>query len=153
MVNTSSGDGGIAPLADQCIYASSKAAVSILTECLAAQLAAEGTKLGAAILYPAGGVLDTGIWTTARNRPTELARKAPAPEGSEVGFDEFMDMMKKVGMDMPVQDLDELARHALEGVKRGDFVIMIGRETMEATLVDRAGKLASGANPTQKAFR
>jgi NAD(P)-dependent dehydrogenase (short-subunit alcohol dehydrogenase family) len=152
VVNTSSGDGGIAPLADQCIYASSKAAVSILTECLHAQLTAEGTRIKAAILYPSGGVLDTGIWTTARNRPADLARSTPAPEGSEVGFEDFMGAMKKMGIDMPVQDLDELARHALDGVKNEDFVIMIGREGMEAQLVERAKKLARGECPTDKSF-
>ena len=44
VMNTSSGDGGISPLAQQVVYASSKAAVSILTECLAAQLVGRGTK-------------------------------------------------------------------------------------------------------------
>ena len=44
VMNTSSGDGGIAPLATQSVYAASKAAVSILTECLDAQLAAENIK-------------------------------------------------------------------------------------------------------------
>ena len=61
-------------------------------------------------------------------------------------------MMKTVGMDMPVQDLDELAQHALAGMKSEDFVIMIGRESMEETLKTRAGKLAQGICPTEKAF-
>jgi len=147
VVNTSSGDGGIQPLATQSVYASSKAAISILTECLDAQLAAK-TKLRAAILYPSGGLLPTGIWTTRRNRPAELARERPPPEGSETTFDDFMKGMKAAGVDLPVQDLDELARHAVQGIKSGDFVIMIGREQMEAQLVDRAKKLAAGENPT-----
>lgn len=147
VVNTSSGDGGIAPLAGQSVYAASKAAVSILTECLDAQLAG-GTNLRAAIFYPSGGLLDTGIWTTRRNRPSELAREKPVPEGSEMAFDEFMGMMEKIGVELPVQDLDELARHAVAGVQSGDFVIMIEREGMEAQLVERARKLARGENPT-----
>jgi NAD(P)-dependent dehydrogenase (short-subunit alcohol dehydrogenase family) len=147
VLNTSSGDGGIAPLAGQSVYAASKAAVSILTECLDAQLAGS-TNLRAAIFYPSGGLLDTGIWTTRRNRPSELARETPAPEGSEMTFDEFMSTMKKIGVELPVQDLDELARHAVAGIKNGDFVIMIRREEMEAQLVDRAKKLARGENPT-----
>jgi len=147
VMNTSSGDGGIAPLATQSVYASSKAAISILTECLDAQLAAE-TNLRAAILYPSGGMLATGIWTTRRNRPAELARERPVPEGSETTFDEFMNGMKAVGIELPVQDLDELARFTVEGIKNGDFVIMIRREEMEQQLVDRAKKLASGENPT-----
>jgi NAD(P)-dependent dehydrogenase (short-subunit alcohol dehydrogenase family) len=147
VLNTSSGDGGIAPLAGQSVYASSKAAVSILTECLDAQLAAE-TKLRAAIFYPSGGMLATGIWTTRRNRPAELARERPVPEGSETTFEDFMAGMKAAGIELPVQDLDELAQHAVAGIKKGDFVIMIRREEMEHQLVDRAKKLAAGENPT-----
>ena len=56
--------------------------------------------------------------------------------------------MKAAGIDLPVQDLDELAQHALEGIRRGDFVIMIRREEMEQQLIDRAKKLAAGENPT-----
>jgi NAD(P)-dependent dehydrogenase (short-subunit alcohol dehydrogenase family) len=148
VLNTSSGDGGIAPLAEQSVYASSKAAISILTECLAAQLVAAGTRLRAAIFYPSGGMLKTGIWTTRRNRPRALARERPAPEGSELTFDEFMATMKKAGIELPVQDLDDLARFALDGIRNEDFVIMIGREQLEARLNDRAAKLARGECPT-----
>ncbi len=54
VVNTSSGDGGISPLPSASVYASSKAAVTVLTECLAQQLIAEGTNLRASIFYPVG---------------------------------------------------------------------------------------------------
>jgi len=148
VMNTSSGDGGIQPLAEQSVYASSKAAISILTECLAAQLKTQGTKLRAAIFYPSGGLLNTGIWTTRRNRPAELAREKPVPEGTEITFEQFMEGMKKAGVELPVQDLDELAQFALEGIRNEDFVIMIGRETMEAQLSERARKLARGECPT-----
>lgn len=147
VMNTSSGDGGIQALATQSVYAASKAAISTLTECLDAQLAAE-TKLRAAIFYPSGGMLATGIWTTRRNRPRELARERPVPVGSETTFDDFMKGMQAVGIALPVQDLDELARFAVAGIKRGDFVIMIRREEMEAQLSARAKKLAAGENPT-----
>ena len=147
VMNTSSGDGGIAPLAGQSVYAASKAAVSILTECLDAQLASE-TNLRAAIFYPSGGMLATGIWTTKRNRPNDLAREAPVPDGSETTFEDFMAGMKAAGIDLPVQDLDELAAHAVTGIRNGDFVIMIAREMMEPQLMDRAKKLAAGVNPT-----
>jgi len=147
VLNTSSGDGGISALAEQSVYASSKAAVSTLTECLGAQLAAHTQNLRAAIFYPSGGMLNTGIWTTRRNRPADLARETPFPEGTEITFDQFMSGMKQVGIELPVQDLDELARFAVEGIKKGDFVIMIGREEMEAQLTDRAKKLARGECP------
>ena len=149
VLNTSSGDGGISPLADQVVYASSKAAVSIMTECLHAQLAGNETKLKAGIFYPSGGLLKTGIWETKRNRPEELAREKPVPAGAEMKFDEFMEGMKQIGVELPVQDLDELAEFTLKGIQNGDIVIMIGREDMEATLVERAKKLARGECPIE----
>ena len=151
VMNTSSGDGGISPLAQQVVYASSKAAVSILTECLAAQLTGRGTKLRAAIFYPSGGMLNTGIWTTKRNRPAALARKNQVDASQETTFDAFMEGARKAGFEMPVQDLDELAQFALQGIRNEDFVIMIDRESMEATLVERAKKLARGECPIELA--
>jgi NAD(P)-dependent dehydrogenase (short-subunit alcohol dehydrogenase family) len=149
VINTSSGDGGISPLAQQVVYASSKAAVSIMTECLDAQLVGRGTGLRAAIFYPSGGMLNTGIWTTKRNRPEELARKKQVDSEQETTFDAFLEGAKKAGFDLPVQDLDELAQVVLDGIRNEDFVIMIGRETMEATLNERAAKLARGKCPIE----
>ena len=148
VINTSSGDGGIAPLAEQSVYASSKAAVSIITECLAAQLAAEEAPVRAALFYPSGGMLDTGIWTTKRNRPAELARKKPAPEGSEPTFEQFYEGAKAAGFDLPVQDLDELAQDLLRGIRDEEFVIMIGRDAAKAQLLERAEKIGNGECPT-----
>ena len=148
-MNTSSGDGGISPLAQQVVYASSKAAVSVMTECLAAQLIGRETKLRAAIFYPSGGMLATGIWTTMRNRPPELARKHDRGKERETTFEAFMEGAKKAGFDLPVQDLDELAQFALNGIRNEDFVIMIGRETIQDQLNERAAKLAQGECPIE----
>lgn len=149
VINTSSGDGGISPLAQQVVYASSKAAVSIMTECLDAQLVGRGTQLRAAIFYPSGGMLDTGIWSTKRNRPPELARKSAVAAEQETTFQDFMDGAKQAGFEMPVQDLDELASFLLDGIRNEDFVIMIGREAMEEQLNQRAAKLARGECPIE----
>ena len=149
VLNTSSGDGGISPLAQQVVYASSKAAVSTMTECLAAQLIGRDTKLRAAIFYPSGGMLNTGIWSTKRNRPEGLARNVEVDAVQETTFDAFMEGAKNAGFDLPVQDLDELAQFALSGIRNEDFVIMIDRESMEATLNERAAKLARGECPIE----
>ena len=117
VLNTSSGDGGISALAQQVVYASSKAAVSTITECLAAQLTGRGTNLRAAIFYPSGGMLDTGIWTTKRNRPAALARESEVDTAQETTFDDFMEGAKAAGFEMPVQDLDELAKFVFEGIR------------------------------------
>ena len=145
VINTSSGDGGISPLPYQSVYAASKASVSIITECLGAQLKSEGTQLGASVFYPSGGMLDTGIWTTDRNRPTELARETPydpIPTAQD-----FREAARAAGMELEFQDLDELARYALDGIREGRFVIMIGLDEAEATLLDRAQRIGRAELP------
>jgi NAD(P)-dependent dehydrogenase (short-subunit alcohol dehydrogenase family) len=145
IINTSSGDGGISPLTYQSVYAASKAAVSCLTECLAAQLLTEGTKLGASIFYPSGGLLDTGIWTTDRNRPADLAREKPYDPVPTV--QDFKVAAEAAGMELPLQDLDELARYCLQGIRDKHFIIMIGLEGAEATLLDRAARIGRAELP------
>lgn len=136
VINTSSGDGGISPLPYQSVYASSKAAVSCLTECLAAQLITEDTKLRASIFYPSGGVLATGIWTTERNRPKDLAvDRSPVRVPS---VEEFKEAAKAAGMELNFQDLDELARYTLQAVKEQRVIIMLNSEESVATLRYRA---------------
>ncbi len=139
VINTSSGDGGISPLPYQSVYASSKAAVSCISECLAAQLQSEGTRLGASVFYPSGGLLDTGIWTTDRNRPETLARERPYDPVPTV--QDFKVAAEAAGMQLEFQDLDELARFCLQGIRERRFVIMIGVEGAEATLQDRAARI------------
>lgn len=145
VINTSSGDGGISPLPYQSVYASSKAAVSIITECLGAQLESEKTKLVASIFYPSGGLLKTGIWTTDRNRPKELARETPGIPSPSI--EDFADAAKSAGMDLQFQDLDELAKFALDGIKEQRFIIMIGLEQAHGTLTDRANRIGRGELP------
>ena len=145
IINTSSHDGGISPLPYQSVYASSKAAVSILTECLGAQLESEGTNLAASLFYPSGGMLDTGIWTTDRNRPEEFERERPGIPSPTV--QEFKEASAKAGWELQFQDLDELARFTLEGVREKRFVIAMNLEETEATLSERAKRIGAGRLP------
>lgn len=149
VINTSSGDGGVSPLPYQSVYASSKAAVSCLTECLSAQLQSEGTNLNASIFYPSGGMLNTGIWTTDRNRPKDLAREKPYAPVPTV--EDFQEAMKAVGVELEFQDLDELARFCLQGIRDNRFVIMIGVEDAEATLHERASRIGRTELPIDQA--
>ena len=145
VINTSSGDGGISPLPYQSVYASSKAAVSCISECLAAQLQSEGTQLAASVFYPSGGLLDTGIWTTDRNRPESLAREKPYDPVPTV--QDFKVAAEAAGMQMELQDLDELARFCLQGILEKRFVIMIGVEDAQETLENRAARIGRSELP------
>jgi NAD(P)-dependent dehydrogenase (short-subunit alcohol dehydrogenase family) len=147
IVNTSSGDGGIAPVPFASVYASSKAAVSCFTEALAHQLAAAGTNLRAAVFYPSGGLLDTGLWTAQRNRPPELARRTPRPPAPGTTFAEFKDMMEKAGREVSIVDVVELGRFVLQGVKDGKFVIGHDLDRAGELLHARADAIAKGELP------
>jgi NAD(P)-dependent dehydrogenase (short-subunit alcohol dehydrogenase family) len=146
VVNTSSGDGGIAPLPGASVYASSKAAVSCLTECLASQFESEGTNLRASIFYPSGGLLKTGLWTADRNRPAQLARERPRTTPA-MTVEQVEEMARKAGRELPVQDLDELAQIVLDGIRDERFVIMKDVGSMGPTLRERAAQLEQGDRP------
>src|SRR5437763_4633307 len=123
VVNTSSGDGGIAPVPYASVYASSKAAITCFTEALAHQLIDNGTNVRAAVFYPSGGLLDTGLWTAQRNRPAELARDKEHARGPVVTFAEFRERLAAAGKNADVMDLRELGRFFLGEIRRGRFVI------------------------------
>jgi NAD(P)-dependent dehydrogenase (short-subunit alcohol dehydrogenase family) len=143
VINTSSPDGPIAPLPQASVYAATKCAVTCLTECLAAQLEAEGTALRAAVFYPSGkGLLDTGLWTSDRNRPAELARERPRSTPALTVAE-----LREQGV--PVQPLDELADLVVAGIKDGRFVMVLDPDRHAATLHERADKVGALANPTE----
>jgi NAD(P)-dependent dehydrogenase (short-subunit alcohol dehydrogenase family) len=147
IVNTSSGDGGIAPVPYASVYASSKAAISCLTEALAHQLADTGTNLRAAILYPSGGLMDTGLWTAARNRPTELARLRERGPGPVPTFEDFKKRLESLGHEVEVADLDEHGRFVVAEVQKGSFVIGHKLDEAAALLHARADSMARGELP------
>lgn len=143
IINTSSSDGGIAPLAKQAVYASSKAAVTIITECLATQL--KDSKIKVTLFYPAGGVLATGLWTTHRNRPQDLptARETTSNYTAE----DWARDMKASGVQIEFQDLDQLAKATLDDLRAGKFVSMLGLEDASQQLHYRADCIGRGELP------
>jgi len=123
VVNTSSGDGGFAPVPNAGVYASSKAAVSCLTEALAHQLAEDSDLLGASVFYPSGGLMDTGLFTSHRNRPTELERVRGGTGRTSMTFDQMKGLLEKAGRDVKVADLDEMGRWVVECTARRQYII------------------------------
>jgi NAD(P)-dependent dehydrogenase (short-subunit alcohol dehydrogenase family) len=148
VVLTSSKDGGIAPVPMASVYAASKAAVSCFAESLEANLAKEGTALGASVFYPSGGLMDTGLYSAARNRPAELARVG---EGTGRGAMSFEELKARVaaatGREPPVADLAELAAFAVDGALARRFVIARDLDASEDLLHRRAEAIGRGDPP------
>ena len=144
VINTSSPDGPISPMPQASVYAATKSAVTTLTECLDAQLRADGGRIRAAVFYPSGrGLLDTGLWTADRNRPVELARERPRSTPP-------MTVAELRAKGIPVQPLDELARLVVDGIRDGRFVIMLDPDGRHAsTLRTRLDAVLRNENPTE----
>jgi NAD(P)-dependent dehydrogenase (short-subunit alcohol dehydrogenase family) len=147
IVNTSSGDGGIAPVPYASVYAASKAAISCFTESLAHQLADTGTKLRACVFYPSGGLLDTGLWTAQRNRPSELARVKEHTPGPVVTFAQFRERLAGMGRNADLADLGELGRFVIAEVKAGKYVIGHDLDDAGTLLHARADAIAKAQLP------
>lgn len=138
IVNTSSGDGGFAPVPMAGVYASSKAAVSCFTEALHHQLLAETDTMAASVFYPSGGLMNTGLFSSQRNRPDDLQRVRGGTGRSSMTFEEMKAMLEKAGRDVKVADLDELGHFVVDGIR--DRTYLLGRD-LDATvqlLHDRA---------------
>jgi NAD(P)-dependent dehydrogenase (short-subunit alcohol dehydrogenase family) len=147
IVNTSSGDGGIAPVPYAAVYASSKAAISCFTEALAHQLADNNTQLRAAVFYPSGGLMDTGLWTAARNRPAALEREREHTPGPVLTFAEFRERLAAMGRNAEVADLLELGRFVVAEIERGSFVIGHHLDEAATLLHSRADAIGDARLP------
>jgi NAD(P)-dependent dehydrogenase (short-subunit alcohol dehydrogenase family) len=143
VVNTSSGDGGISPLPSASVYAASKAAVTVVTECLASQLQDEGAKVRASIFYPSGGLLKTGLWESEKTRPPELAREVPR-KTEPITIEKLEAQAKARGYELPWQDLNELARVVIDGIRAEKFIFMLGVDSIGPTLRRRADHFEKG---------
>jgi short-subunit dehydrogenase len=121
------------------VYAATKSALSTLTECLAAQLEADGANVRAAVFYPSGrGLLDTGLWTADRNRPTELAREKPRDTPTMT-----IASLREKGI--PIQPLDELAQLVVDGIRSGTFWMILDHDR---SLQERLVRIKERENPT-----
>ncbi|RJL24135.1 SDR family NAD(P)-dependent oxidoreductase [Bailinhaonella thermotolerans] len=142
IVNTSSGNGGVAPLPGQPVYATTKAAVVTLTECLYGQLA--GTGVTASVLFPGPHMLRTGIWTAERNRPREFAGAAPRRVRS---VEEIEEAMRAAGIEPRFTPVEEVADHVVRAIRDERFWILPESPRTDATVRARAESMLARSDP------
>jgi NAD(P)-dependent dehydrogenase (short-subunit alcohol dehydrogenase family) len=122
IVNTSSGNGGIAPMGDAPIYATSKAAVTTLTELLYYQLKTQTEHLSCSVLFPGPNWLRTHLWEAWKTRPDEYAKSVPRSSPYPT-FEEFEAQMEAAGTPLPITPLDEVASRVLDAIRNDVFWI------------------------------
>jgi len=145
VVNTSSGNGGISPLAGTPIYALTKSAVVTLTECLYAQLqSVTGGRIGASVLFPGPHMLRTGLFSSWRNRPEELA-SATARKGS---IEQFEQRMADAGITPVYTPVEDVADQVVAALAEQRFWILPEGGRSDDQIRARADSMLARANPT-----
>jgi NAD(P)-dependent dehydrogenase (short-subunit alcohol dehydrogenase family) len=151
IVNTTSDNGGFSPLVNSAIYATTKAAVTTVTECLWGQLRDAGAKVSASLLYPSTrtpGVLDTGIWRPGANRPERYDRPGAAPKEGRDSLAAYVSRMKEAGLDVQFAPLSEVADLCFEGIIEDRFWICAPGEARQAKIRARAASQIEMTAPT-----
>ncbi|MFD0066272.1 SDR family NAD(P)-dependent oxidoreductase [Streptomyces sp. NPDC056637] len=146
VVNTSSGDGGIAPLPTASVYAVTKAAVVTMTESLYAHLKAEHARVGASVLFPGPHMLRTGLWESHRNRPERYAKERPrrTPYRS---LGQWESAMKEAGKEVEFTPVEEVADFVAEGIGDGRFWLLPQSEHSDRQIKARSASMLERANP------
>ena len=150
VVNTTSGNGGFTPLINSAVYATTKAAVTTLTECLWGQLREAGTRVGASLLYPSTrtpGLLNTGIWRPGANRPDRYDRPGAAPKEGRDALALYQERMAAAGMPVVFAPLSDVADLCFEGVRDDVFWINAPSEDQQQKIQARAASQIAMTEP------
>lgn len=143
IVNTSSGNGGLASMPNTPIYAASKAAVTSVTEVLYQQLLREGGKLRAAILFPGPHVINSSIMASKRNRPDSYG----GADAQNVAYEKMEDLLRTTGLKMKLTEPDEVATFALAGIRKGNFWMIPDSEDADDRIRTRAEAMLTRGSP------
>ncbi len=141
VVNTTSGNGGFTPLINSAVYATTKAAVTTITECLWGQLREIGARVSASLLYPSTrspGMLNTGIWQPGAHRPDRYARPGAPPEEGRDALTPYLQRMAAAGLEVQFAPLSEVADICFRGILNDTFWITVPNDEQTAKIQARA---------------
>ncbi|MFE6129003.1 SDR family NAD(P)-dependent oxidoreductase [Streptomyces sp. NPDC056437] len=147
VVNTSSGDGGIAPLPTASVYAVTKAAVVTMTESLYAHLKAENARVGASVLFPGPHMLRTGLWESHRNRPSRYAKERPRRTPYRT-LGQWEAAMKEAGQDVAFTPVEDVAAFVVEGIRAGRFWMLPPGEHSDRQIRARSASMLDRTDPS-----
>lgn len=144
VVNTSSGNGGIAPLPPTPQYAATKAAVVTMTECLYGQL--DGTNVSASVLFPGPHMLRTGLFESWRSRPDKYAKTRPR-KTPYTTVDDLETQMRAANIPIAYTEPADVAAAVVEGVRNDQFWIHPQNPRSDALLQARTESIIARRNP------
>ena len=147
IVNTTSGNGGIAPMADTPIYSISKAGVVTMSEALLLHLRTRGLdRIGASVLFPGPGMLRTKLFEAWATRPDEYERDVPRTEG-HFTYDDVEKIMRAANPDLEVTPLEDVADRVVRAVRDDQFWILPPNPQSDETMRKRYESMRDRRNP------
>jgi NAD(P)-dependent dehydrogenase (short-subunit alcohol dehydrogenase family) len=127
------------------VYPMTKAAVLCLTESLYTHLEMTGTGVRAHVLFP-GGFLNTGIWESWRNRPTQYAatqeRHTPDTTLAKV-----VDRFESAGVHIEFTPLKTVADQVIEGIRADNFWMMGPPAPSDQVVSKKAASILARGEP------
>jgi NAD(P)-dependent dehydrogenase (short-subunit alcohol dehydrogenase family) len=145
IINTSSSNGGLAPLPTTPIYAATKAAVTSITEVLNYQLQMEQAKILAHVLFPGPHLVNTQILNSERNRPEE--------ERSGQGYTNMRELAEKSGIAFKLTEPEDVARYCLAGIEQQRFWIVPDTAPVDARFERRVQHIRELTTPQINEFQ
>jgi hypothetical protein len=122
--------------------------VSCFTEALQLNLVRCGGDVRASVFYPSGGLMDTGLYTAARNRPEHLRREGDGTGRAGMTFEQLKARVAEAtGTEPPVAGVGVLGEFAVDGALERRFIIAHDLDDTERLLHRRAESIGAAALP------
>ena len=147
VVNTSSGNGGVAPLTSTAIYATTKAGVTTITEVLYGQLRQAGSTISASVLFPGPKVLRTGLLESSSKRPEQWANDTPRTTPYTT-IESFEARLRAAGIEPDYTPVEAVAEECLAGIREDRFWILPASERTDTVIRARSESMLHRSAPT-----
>ena len=147
-VITGSGNGAFLMMPNTPIYTASKAAVQAITENLHYQLQGAQSPVKVNALFPGPHVVNSGIFNSERNRPDDLPVDPDKQDSGIHSVEDMRNIMAQYGQELKTTEPEEVAKHAIEGIRADKFWISPRTEKATLAFKERVESILTGKTPT-----
>ena len=147
IINTTSGNGGLITYPSTPIYATSKAAVTRITEALYFQLQALESNVKVSILFPGPHTVETDLFSSNRNRPEDLPQEKE-PSFKIETIEAMKEMVQAMGKDLKTTKPDEVAEFCLEGILKDNYWLLPQNQDSETAYKAYVQSVLKKENPS-----
>jgi NAD(P)-dependent dehydrogenase (short-subunit alcohol dehydrogenase family) len=148
VVNTTSSNGGLYVMPQSSVYASTKAAVSAITETVHFQLSAMNSPVKVSALFPGPHIVRTGIYNSQRVRPADLPAAADAFDPGIHTAEDLQKIMENFGKKIEITSPEEVAQNVFEDLQADRYWMIRQTERSETALRERTDAIIAHRDPT-----